>query len=106
MPLITLTTNLPESKLLADFDTEFINFLAGVYSKPAGNFVLVVEPNKRLTIGGSHDPAVLLVVRFLFISMNYFRANVWVFTMTRRISNSREKFQNLSIRNWASPTTV
>lgn len=65
MPLITFSTNLLDSQIPPDFGQDFINFLAEIWNKPTKNFVLNLESSKQLSIGGSSDPAVLLVVGYL-----------------------------------------
>uniref|UniRef100_A0A914CXI0 D-dopachrome decarboxylase n=1 Tax=Acrobeloides nanus TaxID=290746 RepID=A0A914CXI0_9BILA len=63
MPLATLTTNLPDEKFPSDFNKAFSEFLAVLFNKPAANFVLLVDPGRRFTIGGTTEPAVMLVIK-------------------------------------------
>ena len=64
MPFVVLTTNIPDNRLPSDLNQSITQFLAGLFNKPAPDFSVIVDAGKRFTIGGTSEPAVMLVVCF------------------------------------------
>uniref|UniRef100_A0A914C261 L-dopachrome isomerase n=1 Tax=Acrobeloides nanus TaxID=290746 RepID=A0A914C261_9BILA len=63
MPFVVLTTNIPDNKLPSDLNQSITQFLAGLFNKPAPDFSVIVDAGKRFTIGGTSEPAVMLVIK-------------------------------------------
>lgn len=62
MPLVTLTTNILDEKLPSDLNKTISEFLSGLFGKPVEVFSVLVDSGRRFTIGGTSEPAVMLVV--------------------------------------------
>ena len=56
MPCLTLSTNLPSSKLTKEFNLQLLNCLADILNKPKELCSVNLIGDQNMTFGGSNEP--------------------------------------------------
>lgn len=63
MPLITIASNIPASKIPVDFSSQFTKFISELLGKPTSRILLMVNAGAQLTHGATQDPSCLIVAK-------------------------------------------
>ncbi|KAJ1352486.1 hypothetical protein KIN20_008832 [Parelaphostrongylus tenuis] len=62
MPMIRVSTNIPDKDIPTNFEEQFTDLIAESLSKPKGRVAVELLPGQRITHGGSRNPVVIVKV--------------------------------------------